>query len=122
MEVQYPVNYLQLLRLLFRSIGGGKFEALYKEFLPVLPDLLQGTMLTHARGPSFVKDICIELCLTVPARLSSLLPFIPLLMKAVLLALQARDEQVVKLGLRTLEFWTDNLNPGTCTHGAARRT
>jgi hypothetical protein len=24
---------------------------------------------------------------------------------------QARDEQVIKLGLRTLEFWVDNLNP-----------
>jgi transformation/transcription domain-associated protein len=30
-----------MLRALFRSIGGGKFEALYKEFLPVLPGLLE---------------------------------------------------------------------------------
>jgi transformation/transcription domain-associated protein len=30
-----------MLRALFRSIGGGKFEALYKEFLPILPTLLE---------------------------------------------------------------------------------
>jgi transformation/transcription domain-associated protein len=109
--VEVPMNYLSLLRVLFRSIGGGKFEQLYKEFLPLLPDLLRGLMSMQKRGPDNIKEICIELCLTVPARLSSLLPFIPLLMTAVLLALQARDEQVIKLGLRTLEFWVDNLNP-----------
>ena len=38
-EVKDPTNYFQLLRALFRSIGGGKFEFLYKEFLPLLPGL-----------------------------------------------------------------------------------
>lgn len=41
-RVQRPLNYFTLLRALFRSIGGGKFELLYKEFLPLLPDLLRG--------------------------------------------------------------------------------
>lgn len=36
-EVKDPSNYFQLIRALFRSIGGGKFEYLYKEFLPLLP-------------------------------------------------------------------------------------
>jgi transformation/transcription domain-associated protein len=106
-----PRYYFTLLRALFRSIGGGKFELLYKEFLPLLPDLLQRLMYLPFRGPSDLREICIELCLTVPARLSSLLGFIPVLMHAVLLALKARDDNVVKLGLRTLEFWVDNLNP-----------
>ncbi|GAB5370731.1 hypothetical protein AAMO2058_001518200 [Amorphochlora amoebiformis] len=110
-EVEHPTNYLSLLRFLFRSIGGGKFELLYKEFLPLLPELLQGLMHIQARGPQSIREISIELCLTVPARLSSLLQFIPLLVQAVVLALKAKDEQVIKLGLRTLEFWVDNLNP-----------
>eukprot|EP00466_Bigelowiella_natans_P000476 jgi/Bigna1/33130/e_gw1.1.3.1 len=110
-EVKHPTNYLSLLRFLFRSIGGGKFELLYKEFLPLLPGLLQGLMHIQARGPQAIREISIELCLTVPARLSSLLQFIPLLVQAVVLALKAKDEQVIKLGLRTLEFWVDNLNP-----------
>lgn len=59
-EVKEPQqNYFLLLRALFRSIGGtsldtcslsdglspiqgGKFEILYREFLPLLPLLLEG--------------------------------------------------------------------------------
>lgn len=37
-----PLNYFQLLRSLFRSIGGGNHDLLYQEFLPLLPNLLQG--------------------------------------------------------------------------------
>jgi transformation/transcription domain-associated protein len=110
-KVLEPMNYFSLLRALFRAIGGGKFEQLYKEFGPLLPELLNGLMEIQRRGPSDIRDICVELCLTVPARLSSLLPHIPLLMNAVLLAIQAQDDQVVKLGLRTIDFWVDNLNP-----------
>lgn len=64
MEVKNPMNYFALLRALFRSIGGGKFEMLYKEFLPLLPDLLQGLMKMQARGPQAIREISIELCLT----------------------------------------------------------
>jgi len=110
-KVLEPMNYFSLLRALFRAIGGGKFEQLYKEFGPLLPELLNVLMEIQRRGPSDIRDICVELCLTVPARLSSLLPHIPLLMNAVLLAIQAQDDQVVKLGLRTIDFWVDNLNP-----------
>ena len=38
-----PYNYFLLLRALFRSIGGGSHDLLYQEFLPLLPNLLQGT-------------------------------------------------------------------------------
>ena len=37
-----------------------------------------------------VKHLAIDLCLTVPARLSSLLPYIPFLMKSVIRALQVK--------------------------------
>jgi transformation/transcription domain-associated protein len=80
-EVKSPFNYFSLLRALFRSIGGGKFELLYKEFLPLLPDLLTGShrrsperlrrrltpgraraglMKMQARGPEEVREISIE--------------------------------------------------------------
>jgi len=39
---QDPYNYFLLLRALFRSIGGGSHDSLYQEFLPLLPNLLQG--------------------------------------------------------------------------------
>lgn len=53
-EVKNPVNYFSLLRALFRSIGGGKFELLYKEFLPTLPELLQGVWIISWRTLLFV--------------------------------------------------------------------
>lgn len=37
-----PYNYFLLLRALFRSIGGGSHDLLYQEFLPLLPNLLEG--------------------------------------------------------------------------------
>lgn len=39
-----PYNYFLLLRALFRSIGGGSHDLLYQEFLPLLPNLLQGSL------------------------------------------------------------------------------
>ena len=107
-----PSNYFSLLRALFKSIGGGKFEQLYKEFLPLLPTLLQGLIGAHAASHQpQVKELLLELCLTLPARLSSLLPYLHMLMRPVLHALRASQE-LVSLALRTLEFWIDHLHPG----------
>ena len=55
--------------------------------------------------------VLLELCLTLPARLSSLLPYLHMLMRPVLHALRASQE-LVSLALRTLEFWIDHLHPG----------
>jgi transformation/transcription domain-associated protein len=38
-EVKESLNYFVLLRALFRSIKGGKFDLLMKEFLPLLPGM-----------------------------------------------------------------------------------
>lgn len=45
-----PYNYFLLLRALFRSIGGGSHDLLYQEFLPLLPNLLQGTALLELKS------------------------------------------------------------------------
>lgn len=42
MSAKEPHNHFFLLRALFRSIGGGKHDLLYREFLPLLPNLLEG--------------------------------------------------------------------------------
>ena len=110
-EVKNPINYFAILRALFRSIGGGKFELLYKEFLPVLGDLVGTLMRMQTKGPPATREIALELSLTLPARLSSLLAYIPILIRAVLRAFQSKEDTIVKLGLRTLDFWVDNLNP-----------
>ena len=104
-----PLNYFILLRSLFRSIGGGRFELLYKEILPLLEMLLEtfNHLLQGARKPS-ERDLYVELTLTVPARLSHLLPHLTHLMKPLVVALRAGSD-LVGQGLRTLELCVDNL-------------
>lgn len=104
-----PMNYFLLLRSLFRSIGGGRFEHLYKEILPLLEMLLDvlNNLLVAARKP-MERDLFVELSLTVPARLSNLLPHLSYLMRPLVVALRAGSD-LVGQGLRTLELCVDNL-------------
>ena len=108
-QADEPMNYFYLLRSLFRSIGGGRFELLYKEILPLLEMLLQvlNSLLVAARKPQ-ERDLYVELCLTVPARLSNLLPHLSYLMRPLVVALRAGSD-LVGQGLRTLELCVDNL-------------
>ena len=108
-SAEEPMNYFYLLRSLFRSIGGGRFELLYKEILPLLEMLLQvlNNLLVSARKPQ-ERDLYVELCLTVPARLSNLLPHLSYLMRPLVVALRAGSD-LVGQGLRTLELCVDNL-------------
>lgn len=81
LSAKEPYNYFLLLRALFRSIGGGSHDLLYQEFLPLLPSLLQSlNSLQSGLHKQHMKDLFVELCLTVPVRLSSLLPYLPMLM------------------------------------------
>ncbi|SCU81956.1 LANO_0B04676g1_1 [Lachancea nothofagi CBS 11611] len=104
-----PLVYLYLIRTLFRSIGGGRFENLYRSIKPILQVLLQSLnrMILTARRPH-ERDLYVELCLTVPVRLSVLAPYLSYLMKPLVYALQGFPELVTQ-GLRTLELCIDNL-------------
>ncbi|KAG1327763.1 Phosphatidylinositol 3-and 4-kinase family protein with FAT domain [Cocos nucifera] len=110
-EVGKPLGYMHLLRSMFRSVSGGKFDSLLRDLIPSLQPCLN-MLLSMLEGPTGedMRDLVLELCLTLPARLSSLLPYIPRLMKPLVLALKGSDD-LVSLGLRTLEFWIDSLNP-----------
>ncbi|KAJ2731298.1 transcription-associated protein 1 [Coemansia sp. BCRC 34962] len=105
-----PENYFLLLRALFRSIGGGRYESLYKEVFPVLQNLLEtlNSALGFAKRASPMQELFVEICLTVPVRLSVLLPYLSLLMKPLVFALESGPE-LVSQGLRTLELCIDNL-------------
>ena len=103
-----PTSYYLLLRTLFRSIGGGRFELLYKEVLPLLYNLLENLNALINAAPPGKRDIFVELCLTVPVRLSVLLPYLNFLMKPLVYALQAGSD-LISQGLRTLELCVDNL-------------
>ncbi|CAK9440169.1 uncharacterized protein LODBEIA_P42690 [Lodderomyces beijingensis] len=104
-----PIVYSYLVRLLFRSISGGRFENLYKEIMPILPILLENLnkMIANARRP-YERDIYVELCLTVPVRLSVLVPHLSHLTRPLVYALNGSQE-LVSQGLRTFELCVDNL-------------
>ncbi|KAM7263761.1 hypothetical protein ACFE04_001444 [Oxalis oulophora] len=110
-EVEKPLGYLQLLRTMFKALLGCKFELLLRDLIPMLQPCLN-MLITMLEGPTGeeMRDLLLELCLTLPARLSSLLPYLTRLMKPLVLCLKGGDE-LVSLGLKTLEFWVDSLNP-----------
>ncbi|KAJ8954217.1 hypothetical protein NQ318_005812 [Aromia moschata] len=99
MSAMEPYNYFLLLRALFRSIGGGSHDLLYQEFLPLLPNLLEGlNRLQSGLHKQHMKDLFVELCLTVPVQAQ---------LSVALLA--DADGPLGVGGLRTLELCVDNL-------------
>eukprot|EP00963_Diacronema_lutheri_P006687 scaffold587_cov339-Pavlova_lutheri.AAC.11 len=110
-DVENPKGYLQVLRTMFRALAGGKHESLYRELIPSLPGTIQSLcgLLEGPHGVRF-RDQLVELFLILPARLSSLLPHLSRLILPLVLAVEGPQE-LVQLGLRTLEFWVDSLNP-----------
>ncbi|GLH10296.1 Transcription-associated protein 1, partial [Gryllus bimaculatus] len=110
MTAKDPYIYFLLLRALFHSIGGGKHDLLYQEFLPLLPNLLQGlNTLQSGLHKQHMKDLFVELCLTVPVRLSSLLPYLSMLMEPLVSALNG-SRTLNCQGLQTLELCVNNLS------------
>ena len=107
-QAKEPSSYYLLLRALFRSIGGGRFENLYKEVLPLLQVVLENLNGLLVVSDRIKRDLYVELCLTVPVRLSVLLPFLSYLMRPLVLSLESGSELVTQ-GLRTLELCVDNL-------------
>ncbi|XP_068325472.1 uncharacterized protein [Pyrus communis] len=110
-EVEKPLGYMKLLHATFRALAACKFDLLLRDLIPMLQPCLN-MLLMMLEGPTGedMRDLLLELCLTLPARLSSLLPHLPRLMKPLVLCLKGSDD-LVSLGLRTLEFWVDSLNP-----------
>ena len=111
-EAEDPSAYVRLLRYLFRALAQAKFDLLYREVVPVLQPTLDA-LLALLHGPETHElDTVVELCLTLPARLSSILPHLPRLAQPLLRALKSSSSELQLLGLRTLgEFWVDSLNP-----------
>ena len=118
--VSDPSSYVRLLRYLFRALSHAKFDALYKEFAPLLAPVLDAleALLAGPERPG-LHDAAVELSLSLPARLSTLLPFLPRLMTPLVAALRggagvpfvAASPELQLLGLRKLESWVDSMNP-----------
>jgi transformation/transcription domain-associated protein len=92
-------NHCMLLRYIFRSISAGKFEESYRELLPLIPTVLNGLFrIYRATDDPFLHHTIIELLLTIPARLSSLLPHMNILLRVIISALESQSGDLVNLG------------------------
>ncbi|KAH8584499.1 Tra1p-like C-terminal FAT domain plus phoshoinositide 3-kinase domain very large [Cryptosporidium sp. chipmunk genotype I] len=110
-KYQNNIFFLSILRSLFRSITpGGKASGIYKEFLVILPWFLDTTIKMQKETKSPYREIWLEISLTVPARLKSLLPYMGQLISPMLNALESNDPELVLLALRSLDLWIDNLH------------
>jgi len=111
-DIENPSAYVRLLRYLFRAMAQAKFDVLYREVVPILAAALDCLLsLLDGPDPHDLHDTVVELCLILPARLSSILPHLPKLATPLCKALRAPVSELNLLGLRTLEFWVDSLNP-----------
>lgn len=98
-NVDNPEIYCTLLRYAFRSISAGKFEESYKELLPLIPAVLNGLhRIVYSSENALLRSTAIELCLTIPARLSSLLPHMNLLLRIIIPALNSNVGDLINLG------------------------
>jgi len=106
-----PTNALQVLRALFKSLAGGRFELLYREFVPMLYYLLH-SLERLMQGPLGESHglLLIELCLTAPARPSTIFPYLRMHMRPLVRGLDSESE-LTSLSFRTFEFWIDTLHP-----------
>ncbi|EPY54227.1 SAGA complex phosphatidylinositol kinase-like protein Tra1 [Schizosaccharomyces cryophilus OY26] len=108
-SASHPLNYAYLLKALFRNISGGKFDSLYKEILPLLQLMLESfNRLMYTATLTSHKELYAELCLTLPIRLSVLLPHMNYLMKPLIVAFKGSPE-IASQGLRIFELCLDNL-------------
>lgn len=106
LQLSIPAHLSNLLAVL---------TTMYFSPLPSLSDLLwfgqtQSVRLCRSMldGPTTpeARAMLIELALSIPARLSDLLVVLTSLMRPLVMALQ-EGEDLVNLGLRTLEYWVD---------------
>ena len=110
-EHKESAHYFGLMRSLFRTVVEGKFDSLYQEFHPLLPDLLRWlNRLLSSSHDSRMKDIFAELCLTVPVRLPALTPFLELIMRPLIWSLHSSHSDLVSQGLSTFNSLIHNLS------------
>eukprot|EP00210_Caulerpa_lentillifera_P007000 g6694.t1 len=102
-------GYIQLLWFLFKYLHRSRLQ--FQELVILMPAALD-LFLTMLDGPDvgIPKEMMIELCLLLPLELEKKYPVLPKLMKPLLMALKGTDEMVM-LGIQTMEEWIDRLNP-----------
>ena len=110
------VGYMKAVRSLFFALAAtNKFldiqssvgsSGLHTQIVEASLSLLQ----SPTAASKEVEEMCAEICLLVPARLEHLIPLIPRMMHAAVVALKSRDRSV-HIALRVLDVWVESFNP-----------
>ncbi len=111
-----PHYFLSVFKALFRSVVSVKsLDILHKEFVPIAKTLLDGFH-KMLQNPSFEahRDAIVDLCLSIPVRITFFLSHMYYQTKPMLMALNGSPETVA-VGLKKLELWIDSL-PSTFIH------
>jgi len=109
-------GHMSALRSLFHSLSViNKFQEIQTAVGATGLHLrIVDTALGLIQGPSTntkeAEEEAAELCLLVPARLEHLIPVLPRMMHAVVLALNGSDRSV-HIALRVLDVWVESFNP-----------
>ncbi|KAI5192549.1 hypothetical protein NEMIN01_2081, partial [Nematocida minor] len=98
---------LEIVKDLFKTAGKEKLDLLHKEMALALPSFFE-KMEEIARLHPNCTDV-VEIALSVPVKISGLLPFLGQMSKSLLRALQIRGK-LGGLAMETLETCVDNLN------------
>uniref|UniRef100_A0A6U0LAK3 Non-specific serine/threonine protein kinase n=1 Tax=Percolomonas cosmopolitus TaxID=63605 RepID=A0A6U0LAK3_9EUKA len=107
-EKTNSLNYYRVLRFLFRSLALGKYDDMIKEFIPMVTMIVERLHdLTKTAFKSPTRELFVELCLTVPAKLHVLCPYLPFLVRPALYALQGPD--LIGITFRNVELWVKSL-------------
>jgi len=98
---------VEIVKDLFRAIGKERLEVLSKELALSLPLFFSKLERLRRLYPESADHV--ELSLTVPVKISVLLPFLGQIAKSVVLALQMKNALSI-LAIELLEMCVDNLN------------
>uniref|UniRef100_A0A7E4VJ21 Ufd2P_core domain-containing protein n=1 Tax=Panagrellus redivivus TaxID=6233 RepID=A0A7E4VJ21_PANRE len=114
-----PAAPITSLRTIFRQCGTVVGEALYELFLPLFPSFLQWMSASqNLVANDQIQDSFIEMCLSLPTRLSSLVAYMPMIADAAVNSFIVSANQmqnsipVNPQGWRTLDLCLDNYYTG----------
>jgi transformation/transcription domain-associated protein len=110
------IGYMKAIRSLFFALAAtNKFldiqanigtSGLHVQIVDASLSLLNSPVASSKEA----EEMCAEICLLVPARLEHLIPLIPKMMHAAVVALNSGDRSV-HIALRVLDVWVESFNP-----------
>ena len=102
-----PDHYYVIIIRLFRDLCTPEHEGLVKEFLPMIQGLLETFLQSRDSAPYI--DVTNHIFECVPAKLKSLLDYLPVISKPVVESMRTVAHRDLERPLNTLQLWVSGL-------------